>query len=403
MFSPLFVILGLCVSFGSGSPLFERDSNGISATGDSQCTEYMCISAIVNGTGSVEYELTSTGAQALGWMAMGFGSTMANTPMVIMWPNSDGSITLSQRTSTGHSMPTVQSSPPRIAAASTTLSTTSGTKPKLVFTIPANTDTQQSIIWAFGTTAPSSSAQDATLQQHVGFGPLTLDLTKPLSSNSTSSSSSSSASSSSAIPLTSTQRIILAHGILCAVGFLFILPAGALLARYMRTFSNKWFMGHAVMQFILSGPVILVGVSLGFASSAQLGGQSDMHKRYGVILFLFYLLQCSLGAVIHWIKPKNAKRRPAQNYFHGVLGIAIIGLAFYQVWTGYHTEWPKMTGLGNVPNGVNVFWLVWVVLIPVLYFAGLALLPRQFGQERAYKKAEVIDSPAFQAFQMRAV
>lgn len=77
---------------------------------------------------------------------------------------------------------------------------------------------------------------------HIGTGSLTLDLTKPYSAN---------PSSSSAIPLTPTQKMILAHGILCTVGFLFILPAGALLVRYVRTFSNKWFMPHAAMQFML--------------------------------------------------------------------------------------------------------------------------------------------------------
>lgn len=81
-----------------------------------------------------------------------------------------------------------------------------------------------------------------------------------------------------------------------------------------------------------------------------------------MILLLFYLLQCSLGAVIHWFKPKNAKRRPVQNYFHAVLGIAIIGLAIYQVRTGYSDEWPYMTGLGNLPNAVNVLWVFWAIV-----------------------------------------
>ena len=46
----------------------------------------------------------------------GFGSQMVNTPMVILWPNSDGSVTLSQRSASGRFMPTVVSSPPRVAS-----------------------------------------------------------------------------------------------------------------------------------------------------------------------------------------------------------------------------------------------------------------------------------------------
>jgi len=35
--------------------------------------------------------------------------------MVIVWSNSDGSITLSQRTGSGHELPSVDSSPARVA------------------------------------------------------------------------------------------------------------------------------------------------------------------------------------------------------------------------------------------------------------------------------------------------
>jgi len=40
---------------------------------------------------------------------------MSGTDMVIVWPNSDGTFTLSQRTGTGHDMPEVDSSPARVA------------------------------------------------------------------------------------------------------------------------------------------------------------------------------------------------------------------------------------------------------------------------------------------------
>lgn len=46
---------------------------------------------------------------------------MANSPMVIMWANADGSVTLSQRTAPGEIMPTVDLSPPRIATLSDAL------------------------------------------------------------------------------------------------------------------------------------------------------------------------------------------------------------------------------------------------------------------------------------------
>jgi len=401
MLHSLFTILSLFLHFGvvrsfNDGVLYER-ADGL--TGDSNCVKLMCISATVNGS-TVEYVLQSTGSQTLGWMAMGFGQTMENSPMVIMWPNSDSSITVSQRSATSEVMPTVDSSPPRVATLSTSLSSTSGTEPKLAYTIAANSDTVQHVIWAFGTNAPSSAAVDATLQQHLDSGTFTLDLTKTIDSNSTSSSSPSSSSGSgsseSSIPLTPEQKLIAAHAIISAIGFLLLLPAGAFTARFLRTFTTVWFKGHFAVQFFIAGPVIITGVALGISAVTQMDNMhlNDVHKKWGAAIFALYFVQCTLGYAIHKLKPKNSQRRPPQNYFHAVFGLLIIGLAFYQVRTGYTVEWPLKTGLA-IPNAVHIVWYVWVVLLPVLYFAGLALLPRQFRQEgeRLAQKNYASESP----------
>lgn len=55
----------------------------------------------------------------------GFGQHMPNTPMVIMWSNSDGSITLSQRSAPTFVMPTVDDNPPRHAILEQALSSVS--------------------------------------------------------------------------------------------------------------------------------------------------------------------------------------------------------------------------------------------------------------------------------------
>src|SRR3954462_337398 len=103
-------------------------------------------------------------------MAMGFGQQMANSPMVVMWANSDGSVTLSQRQAASETMPRVVTSPARVATLSQSLTTSSGSQPAFGYAIPVrpgflsylilkfpnpcnsqkNDDTQQSIIWAFG-------------------------------------------------------------------------------------------------------------------------------------------------------------------------------------------------------------------------------------------------------------
>jgi len=85
-------------------------------------------------------------------------------------------------------------------------------------------------------------------------------------------------------------------------------------------------------------------------------------QKWGVTLFVLYFAQCGLGAFIHWVKPKNSTRRPAQNYLHAVFGLLIIGLALYQVHSGYHHEWPKTTGRGEVPRAVHIVWVIWAVV-----------------------------------------
>ncbi|KAJ7762511.1 hypothetical protein B0H16DRAFT_1529050 [Mycena metata] len=391
----VFSVLSL-LALGSAQRLTEFTKRD--ATGDSKCTTYMCISAVVNGS-TVEYTLAGTGKRTPGWMGMGFGTQMSNAPMVIMWGNSDGSVTLSQRQAPAEVMPTVAASPPRVATKSTTLSTTSGNA-AFVYTIPANTDTKQSLIFAFGAQNPGSSDAAATLLQHLDEGLIQLDLTKSLTSTSTTStggaaptggsSSSSTTDTGGAtddIPLTPYQRMIVAHAIFSVVGFALLLPIGALVARYLRTFSPSWFTAHWIAQFGISGPVILIGIVLGFKAAGNVEYKIlDPHKKTGIVLIALYVAQCILGAVIHWVKPRNATSRPPQNYFHAILGLIIIALSMYQIRTGYNQEWPNFTGLGKVPSGVNILWMVWVVVLPVLYAIGLAFLPKQYRQENGARK-----------------
>lgn len=383
----------------------------IGMNGGVTCTDLMCIGGLINGS-NVQYTLQSLGKNKFGWMAMGFGGTMANTPMVIMWPNSDGSITLSQRHTNAEVMPTVDSNPPRTATKQDALSSLTGTNPKLVFTIPTDSSSQakSTIIWASASINPQSSAVDATLQQHDNSGPISLDLSQPLtansrdptnpvftlsgSGNSTAGSGSGSGSDTGGavdIPLQPFQKMIIAHAVLCTVGFLGFLPIGALVARWFRTFTNKWFTPHWIFQLAIAGPVIVAGFACGVSAVHTSGNPvKDTHMKVGIVIFVLYIVQLALGAFVHYVKPTSwtvQKKRPIQNYGHAVLGLLIIALAFYQVRTGYHDEWPKTSGRAPISNAANIVWYIWVVIIPILYFGGLIFLPRQYKQERGTVKS----------------
>lgn len=114
--------------------------------------------------------------------------------------------------------------------------------------------TSQTIIWAFGTTNPEDKAEDATLVQHLESGPISIDMSQVVAESDVAHLASpatdpNSTSGTVDVPLVPYQKMIIAHGLLCTIGFLIMLPAGALLARYSRTFTNAWFLGHWVFQF----------------------------------------------------------------------------------------------------------------------------------------------------------
>lgn len=85
-------------------------------------------------------------------------------------------------------------------------------------------------------------------------------------------------------------------------------------------------------------------------------------QKTGVVLLALYLVQCTVGALIHYLAPKTPRARPPQNYFHAVLGLTIIALSMYQIRTGYREEWPNYSGLAPVPNGINILWMVWCIV-----------------------------------------
>lgn len=98
------------------------------------------------------------------------------------------------------------------------------------------------------------------------MGALTFDLSGQLTpdpgsgsgSDSGSGSSSGSGSGSSgggmagaSGPLKSHEKLFVAHAVLVGLGFLLVLPLGSLFARWLRTYTSKWYLGHWMFQFTI--------------------------------------------------------------------------------------------------------------------------------------------------------
>ncbi|RDB24147.1 hypothetical protein Hypma_008826 [Hypsizygus marmoreus] len=371
--------------------------------GDSRCGLYMCVNATVHGD-IVTYEMTGL-EEPLGWLALGFGPRMKDTHMVIMWPNDDGTTTLSQRMGMGHREPLPVEYPPRKASIASPRvtswhpSTSTGT---LAFSIPLNktqmslTNPTERMIWAYSKVRPDKPHY-SELKQHFSAGFVRLDLSADISDDGSATyhedvperpiiDETMSPSSDAHGSFHKHERIIIAHGVIASFGFLVLLPAGSLVARWGRTLSPRWFKIHETLNMSLALPVITVGWLLGPIAvlDHQAAHLFDAHQITGVFLLALYYLQVLLGRYIHRKRasaPLNAPTHPPSNILHIILGLTVITLAFVQTRSGME-EWKFATGRAHISHWCHDLWNAWVVIIPLAYLAGTVLLPRQFHQER---------------------
>ncbi|KAI0078156.1 CBD9-like protein [Panus rudis PR-1116 ss-1] len=355
-YSPLTLYILVC------GPLYS-EAAAQALTGDSWCGTLMCVDATVNGS-TVTYQLKAL--NQLGWMAIGFGGHMNDSKHVILWKNADNTVTLSQRIATGHVEPQPDLNPPRRAVVSQTLTNlTSEVSPVLAFEIPKNSDTVQQLVWAFGVTRPTSDAT-AEIEQHLDAGPFTLDLTRPKTASMPTASSTRSdeqtasvaspkptgapAASSPVTPPTTTivphhdaqqdnerDMMLTAHAILCAIGFLILIPVSVLVARWSRTNTPNWLAIHWLMNCVLALPIVIVGWLLGplSVSRRKRAHVANEHQIFGVALFALYILQMTSGMLIHMRRPKHARSNvhPVRNVMHVILGLLIIAGSFFQVFS----------------------------------------------------------------------
>ncbi|KAG8746468.1 hypothetical protein FRC10_004908 [Ceratobasidium sp. 414] len=190
------------------------------------------------------------------------------------------------------------------------------------------------------------------------------------------------------------------HGWCMATAFLIILPLGSITARYLRAYLpfQKWLSAHASIQ-LLAFPIICTGFGVGVHLAKYNGQFLNPHTKIGVTLFLMYWIQLALGiatagtpsVALGSAKPTAAqsdtrhpiRARPWYALLHAFWGISMIVIASVQVRRGYTIEWPAKRGQ-PASESVNRAWKAWVVIIPVVYLSGLALLlRRQWAQERA--------------------
>ncbi|KAF8268746.1 hypothetical protein EI94DRAFT_1660737 [Lactarius quietus] len=177
------------------------------------------------------------------------------------------------------------------------------------------------------------------------------------------------------------------HGLLASISFLVVLPIGVLVARYTRTFTNRWYNAHWIINLVLGLPLIATAWVMGRnAHELGRGGPMTPHGRLGVFIIGLYIAQLVLGLFIHYIKVPfpSFGHRPPQNFLHAVQGLAILGLSNYQIYDGlYH----KSSFLADhVGQFAKRSWLGLIITFWALYTIGLIFLRRQYMQERRARK-----------------
>ncbi|KAJ7632424.1 hypothetical protein FB45DRAFT_502792 [Roridomyces roridus] len=299
----------------------------------------------------MNFELTPV-FEPFGYLGLGFGGRMLNTHMIVVWEGDNGSPVLSQRYGVGHVEPVVEAHPERVASLvpSTVDLRAKSNYSTIAFKIPYNKTEPRPgrIIWAYSLVRPDSDPS-AQLTSHYVAGTVNMKLDKVLPGSTSPSKPKleiQEPAEDMFDPLPRVQKLIW-HGIFLSVGFLVLLPAGSLVARWSRTFTPRWFKLHRLINFGIALPVISCGFIL--APLAVLNRQgshfADAHQICGALLFALYIGQLFLGRYIHARKqavPDRAPHPPA-NILHVLLGISVITLAFFQVYSGFK-EWAKSTG-----------------------------------------------------------
>lgn len=131
------------------------------------------------------------------------------------------------------------------------------------------------------------------------------------------------------------------HGLLNAISWGFLLPLGAIIARYLKSFTSSptWFYLHVACQ--------ITGYALGtagWATGLKLGSQSKgvtytTHRSVGIALFAIATSQ--LTALFLRPKPDH-KYRYLWNALHHTAGYAVIVLGVFNVFTGINILAPPM-------------------------------------------------------------
>ncbi|GAB1320264.1 hypothetical protein MFIFM68171_10474 [Madurella fahalii] len=149
--------------------------------------------------------------------------------------------------------------------------------------------------------------------------------------------------------------LILGHGVLAAITFLFVVPLAVLLARYYTRQPGSALRYHAYLQILAVGLSTVVFI-LGFFAVGPPRNLTNPHHGIGVAIYVLILLQALGGRLVR----KLAGRHSFRLHIHRWFGRAIAVLGIVQV--------PLGLTLYGSPRHLFILYAVWMGFLLLLYF-----------------------------------
>lgn len=386
----LYFTFAMGMKYSGGLELVSEDD----LTGGSFQTKTFSASVLTNTThAKIDFVLRIPRSR-LGWIAIGHGTRMSNSRMMITWPvgekDEENGWVISYRSATGHMLPKSL----RISEKETLLkinqtnanndSTVSFNFIRPLILGPSDTLSRkpaQRFVWAVSSSRPLGMESDGRILYHdLGYGRVNLNLNEKLLPNGTIRSE-----TESLRDLTHSYRhdgLITVHATVLSVAWIFCAPAAVLSARFMRANSSRWVKIHWILHTFTVIFTLIGIICAAFAVGA--GSHLDSHqKKMGFFVVVGMLFQVFEGYAIHTFSKKSDTRRALQNWLHIIFGCSLIILSWATIVSGIK-EW-EAQGRGT-PVSVSVIMGLAVGLALVLYAMGLFRTKRDQNKSESEKK-----------------
>ncbi|KAL2257645.1 hypothetical protein VTK26DRAFT_9365 [Humicola hyalothermophila] len=155
--------------------------------------------------------------------------------------------------------------------------------------------------------------------------------------------------------LTQYHSLILGHGVLAAITFLFIVPFAVLIARFYTHQPGSAVRYHTYLQILAVGFATVVFI-LGFIAVGPPRNLTNPHHGIGVAIYVLLLLQAVGGRLAR----KLAGRRSFRMHIHRWFGRAVAILGIVQV--------PLGLTLYGSPKHLFILYAVWMGFLLFLFF-----------------------------------